>query len=38
LIVDGIALTLEEMGKILEMHEGWQFRLQIADASADISN
>jgi hypothetical protein len=38
LIVDGIALTLEEMGKILEMHEGWQCRLQIADASADISN
>ena len=37
LIIDGIALTLEELGKILEMHEGWQFRLEVADASDDIS-
>jgi len=37
LVIDGTALTLEELGKILEMHEGWQFRLVIADASEDIS-
>ena len=37
LIIDGLALTLEELGKILEMHEGWQFRLEVADASDDTS-
>jgi hypothetical protein len=37
LVIDGIPLTLDELGKLLEMHEGWQFRLEIADASDDIS-
>jgi hypothetical protein len=37
LVVDGIPLTLDDLGQILEMHEGWQFRLQIADHTEDIS-
>ena len=37
LVVDGIALELEDLREILEIHEGWQFRLEIADPSDDIS-
>jgi hypothetical protein len=37
LIVDGIPLDLDDLREILETHEGWQFRLEIADASCDIS-
>jgi hypothetical protein len=31
LVVDGIALGLEDLGSILESHEGWSFELQILD-------
>ena len=31
LIVDGIALGLEDLASILESHEGWAFELQIVD-------
>lgn len=37
LVVDGIPLTLEDLREILAMHEGWDFRLQFADASEDVS-
>ena len=37
LIVDGIPLDLDDLREILETHEGWQFRLEIADASRDVS-
>lgn len=37
LIVDGIPLDLDDLREILETHEGWQFRLEIADPSSDIS-
>lgn len=37
LVVDGIVLTLEDLRTILEMHESWQFRLEIVDPSDDIS-
>jgi hypothetical protein len=37
LVVDGIPLGLDDMREILESHEGWQFRLEIADPSDDIS-
>ncbi|MCI0395480.1 MAG: hypothetical protein L0332_17415 [Chloroflexi bacterium] len=36
-VVDGIPLTLADLGEILAMHEGWQFRLDIVDPSDDIS-
>ena len=32
LVVDGIPLSLEEIGSILASHEGWSFELQITDA------
>lgn len=32
LVVDGIALGLEDLASILEAHEGWGFELQIVDA------
>lgn len=32
LIVDGLPLTLENLSKILESHEGWSFELRIADS------
>ena len=31
LVVDGIALNLQEIGTILGSHEGWDFELQIVD-------
>jgi hypothetical protein len=31
LVVDGIALGLEDLASILESHEGWNFELQIVD-------
>jgi hypothetical protein len=37
LIVDGIPLDLDELREVLETHEGWQFRLEIADPSGDVS-
>ena len=37
LVIDGIPLTLEDLREILAMHEGWDFRLQIADSSEDVS-
>ena len=37
LVVDGIPLTLDDLRKILEMHEGWQFRLHIASDAEDLS-
>ena len=37
LIVDGIPLNIDDLRQILETHEGWQFRLEIADASGDLS-
>ena len=37
LIVDGIPLDLDDLRGILETHEGWQFRLEIADPSGDVS-
>lgn len=37
LVVDGIPLDLEDLRQIFESQEGWQFRLEIADPSADIS-
>ena len=37
LIVDGIPLDLDDLREILETHEGWQFRLEIADPSRDVS-
>jgi hypothetical protein len=37
LVVDGIPLDLNDMREILVSHEGWQFRLEIADPSDDIS-
>ena len=32
LVVDGVPLSLEEIGSILASHEGWNFELQITDA------
>ena len=32
LVVDGIALGVEDLASILESHEGWSFELQIVDA------
>jgi hypothetical protein len=32
LVVDGLPLTLEDLGKILESHEGWSFELRITDS------
>ncbi|MBI5503809.1 MAG: hypothetical protein HY899_03350 [Deltaproteobacteria bacterium] len=32
LVVDGVPLSLEEIGRILNSHEGWDFALQIVDA------
>lgn len=37
LVIDGIPLTLEDLREMLAMHEGWDFRLQIADSSEDLS-
>jgi hypothetical protein len=37
LVVDGIPLDLDDLREILETHEGWQFRLEIADPSGDLS-
>jgi len=37
LVIDGIPLTLEDLREIIAMHEGWDFRLQIADSSDDVS-
>jgi hypothetical protein len=37
LIVDGVPLEMEDIRQILETHEGWQFRLEIADPSGDLS-
>lgn len=37
LVVDGLPLTLDELGEILSSHEGWQFRLEIVDPGDDIS-
>ena len=31
-IVDGIPLTLQELGKFLALHEGWQLQLKITDS------
>jgi hypothetical protein len=36
-VVDGIPLSLQDLAGIIEMHEGWQFRLELADPSDDIS-
>jgi len=35
-VVDGIPLSLDELGKIASSHEGWQFRLQIVDRTEDV--
>jgi hypothetical protein len=32
LVVDGIALEIEDLASILRTHEGWDFELQIMDA------
>jgi len=32
LIVDGIRLSLEDLGSILSSHEGWSFELKIVDS------
>jgi hypothetical protein len=32
LVVDGVPLSLEELGSVLGSHEGWSFELQITDA------
>lgn len=37
LVVDGIPLGLDDLATILETHEGWQFRLEIADEADDFS-
>ncbi len=37
LVVDGVPLTLGDLGRIFAMHEGWDFRLQIADYDEDVS-
>ncbi|MDO8508559.1 MAG: hypothetical protein Q7S27_02640 [Nanoarchaeota archaeon] len=31
LVVDGIPLSLEELGKMIVMHEGWEFTLRFID-------
>jgi hypothetical protein len=35
LVVDGRAITWDELGKALSMYEGWQFVLRIAERSGD---
>ena len=32
LVVDGVALELEELAEVLRSHEGWSFELKIVDA------
>ena len=32
LVVDGLALGIEDLASILATHEGWAFELQIVDA------
>jgi hypothetical protein len=35
LVVDGVALTVEDIARFVAMHEGWQFELRFVDASGD---
>lgn len=37
LVVDGIPLGIDDLADILATHEGWQFRLEIADETDDFS-
>lgn len=36
-IIDGIMLTGDDLAEIFSMHEGWQFSIEFADFSEDIS-
>ena len=36
-VVDGTPLSLEDIERFAQMHEGWQFSLRFADSSADLS-
>lgn len=34
-VVDGIPLTLQQFGKMAEMHEGWEFSFRFVDSTED---
>jgi len=35
-VIDGTPLTLEELGKMLEMCQGWDFRIELVDSCEDV--